>query len=142
MPLFIFIKYFFLWVLAYLLLGAGKIFKGKANGSGMFKVAIWTMPPDVIGKLFFVLPGIVFGAGDVSSAGFNLVILLQYLARFLAAGMAVWGAVISVIMFAEVQKISIGKSVAVMGFYLLLLVGMEMLMGHTAIDAFIRIFNY
>jgi len=142
LPFFIFLKYFILWVFAYFLLAVGKIFNGKASGNEMFKVVVWTMPPDVIGKLFFILPGIAFGAGDLSSSGFDPVILFQYLARALATGMAIWGLVISVIIFSEVQKISIGKTIAVMGIYLILSTGIEMLMGHTAVDSFIRLFNY
>ncbi len=146
-PAFGILKYFFSWAIALFLLVVGKAFGGKATIKELFKVVIWTMPPDLIGKLFFVVAGLLFwvgmtNGGNANVSGIDPAVLSQYFFRALATGMMIWGTVISVIILSEVQKFSIGRSIIITLIFIGFVTGVEMLMGRNAIEVLIHTFDY
>jgi hypothetical protein len=117
-PCFAVLKYFYYWAVGIFLFLASKLFGGTANVKELFKYVIWTSPPDLLGKLFYVIAGICYSAGS-NSAGWanasnlNPSQIVYCLFRTLASGLAVWSMIISVIMLSEIQKFSIKKSITI-----------------------------
>jgi|SRR5579859_6157862 len=139
--------YLIFWFTAGIYFVLGKLLGGKGSCRDMFKVSIWSLPPDLVGKVFVVLAGIsvwfrVVGGEEVKLSDFDPTTIPQYFLRGLGVVMGLWGAVINVILLSEGQKFSIIKAVSINFILWGILLGLSMLTGETFLGSLKELLSY